>query len=343
MSGSGSANASEEDCTKLFSSTPYIAVAAIRAVVGTFSAVCCLGVILIIVLYQKYRVFTQRLVLNLAIAALVHSLSYPLARVNYYSDLQLLDPYCLFGGFFNQYSAWIELLALMCIVYHLFVGGILGRATHKLEPLFWVGTYSLPLLWCWIPFIQQAYGTSGGLCAIRTLNEDCTAFTFGQVLQFVLWYVPLYALLIITCIVSVAVAIKVRRDVHRWSGVYDAETKAKTERVRTEIRPLLWFPFIYLALNTFSFIDRVTNIAKPDDPVLALTYLHVLTSPFRGAFVALVYTVIDPSTLRMLRWTQVRASCQRCYRREEKWSVQEYPAMAANLGESLNYNIAGNN
>lgn len=333
-SASGSANTS---CFDQFNTAPYVAVAAVRASVGAFSAASCLAVIFIILLYKKYHDFTQRLVLNLAIAALIHSLSYPLARVNYYSDLQLLDPYCYFGGFLNLYSSWIEVLALMVIVYHLFVWGILERPTHKLELLFWLGTYTLPLLWCWIPFVEQSYGTSGAWCGIRTLNAECGGYTFGQVLQFVLWYIPLYLLLFVTCIVSVAVAVKVRRDVNHWSGLYDEETKAKRERIRTEIRPLLWFPLIYLILNTFSFIDRIYNAARPDDPFVVLTYLHVVTSPFRGAFVALVYTLVDRGTLRRLRWVHMRAACQNCFRGDQRWNVQDYPAVVGNRGDSLSF------
>lgn len=332
MSGAAATNAS---CFDQYNTAAYVTVAAVRASVGAFSAACCLAVIVIITLYKKYREFSQRLVLNLAITALVHSLSYTLARVNYYSDLQLLDPYCYFGGFLNQYSAWIEVLALMCIVVHLFAGGILGRPTHRLEPLFWLGTYFLPLLWCWIPFIGQSYGTSGGWCAIRTLNEQCAGYRFGQVLQFVLWYIPLYLLLFLTCIVSVAVAVKVWSDVHRWSGLYDEETRAKREKVKTEIRPLLWFPFMYLILNTFSFIDRVYNAAQPDDPHLVLTYLHVITSPFRGAFVALVYALVDPWTRRRLRWRPMKAACRDCFHSDNKWEAWEYPAITGDHGDSL--------
>ena len=322
-------------CFDQYNTPSYVAVAAVRAGVGAFSAACCLAMILVIALHRRYRDFSQRLVLNLAITALVHSLSYTVARVNYHSNLQLLDPYCYFGGFLNQYSAWIEVLALMCIVYYLFVGGLLGRPTHPsrmLEVLFWLGTYALPLLWCWVPFIQQSYGTSGGWCAIRTLSADCSGYLFGQILQFVLWYIPLYLLLFVTCVVCVAVAVKVQMDAHRWSGLYDEESRANKERIKTEIRPLLWFPFIYLILNTFSFIDRIYNAAQPDDPLVVLTFLHACSSPFRGAFVALVYTLAGGT---VGQWVQMRAACHNCCRCKKKYNVHEYPAITGDYGDSL--------
>lgn len=336
MSGSGESGSGSSfggNCFDQYNTVVYIAVAAVRAGVGVFSAACCLAVILIIVVYKKHHDFTQRLVLNLAIAALVHSISYPLARVNFYSDLQLFDPYCYFGGFLNLYSSWIEVLALMCIVYHLFVGGVLERPTHRFELLFWLATYAFPLVWCWIPFINRSYATSGAWCAIRSQNIDCSSFMFGQVLQFALWYIPLYLLLFFTFIISVIVAVKVHQDTQRWSGLFDKDVQAKKERIKTEIRPLIWFPVIYLILNTFSFIDRIYNIVSPDDPQVVLTYLHVFSAPFRGAFVALVYTLVDRGTVQRLRWRQLRAACQDCcygYR-----TVQEYPALTGDTGESL--------
>ena len=332
------ANNSSEDCLAPYNTTPYVAVAAVRAAVGAFSAACSLAVVAAIALQRRYRDFPQRLVLNLAITALAHSLSYTIARVNYTSDLVLLDPYCYFAGFLNQYSAWTEVLALMCVVYYLFVAGLLGRAAHPTratELAFWVGTYALPLFWCWIPFVDQAYGTAGGWCGIRTLAKDCGDYRFGQILQFALWYVPLYLLLMVTCFVAVAVAVKVQRDVHRWSGLYDEESKSKRERVRTEIQPLLWFPFIYLSLNTFSLIDRIYNNAvHPEDPLVELTFLHACSSPLRGAFVALVFTLAAGS----MRRRHMMASFFTCCHRNSSWSVQEYPAtICSDYGDSLSH------
>ena len=337
MSGNGSENATSGDdsCLDKFNTAAYTAVAALRAGVGTFSALCCLAIILLITVYKKYTVFTQRLVLNLAIAAFLHSLSYPLTRINYYSELQLMDHYCYFGSFFNLFTSWVELIALMCIVVHLFVGGILNRPTHKFEPVFWVITYTLPLLWSWIPFIKHSYGLSGAWCGIRVLDTNCNSFTFGKILQFTLWYIPLFLLLFITCIISILVAIKVWWDTKSWGGLYDTETKAKQEKIKEEITPLLFFPAVYLVLNTFSFIDRLYNAAEPNDPEVGLTFLHTFTSPFRGAFVALVYALVDPATRRRLGWRQVMVAFKNNIHGDVV--IKEYPAVMEEVGDSISY------
>lgn len=210
--------AATTDCLEPYDTAQYVAVAAVRAGVGAFSALCSLAVIGVIFLHNRYRHFTQRLMLNLAISALLHSFSYTIARVDYSSNLDLLDTYCYFGGFINLYSAWVEVLALLCIVYYLCVAVLLGRhayPSHKTEVVFLIGTYGLPLLWCWIPYIDHAYGAAGSWCGIRPLKQDCSSYEFGKVLQFMLWYIPLYILLTATFIVALAVAVKMWRDVHR--------------------------------------------------------------------------------------------------------------------------------
>ena len=97
-SASGLEPTNETSCYETLDSTQYKIAAAIRASIGLFSFFCCLGVVLVIVLYKKYKFFIQRLILYLAVAALVHSISYTLARVNYYTPRPIEDPYCYFGG-----------------------------------------------------------------------------------------------------------------------------------------------------------------------------------------------------------------------------------------------------
>ena len=66
-----------------------------------------------------------------------------------------------------------------------------------------------------------------------------------------------------------------------------------------EVRYLAIYPIIYLVLNIFSLINRLDTAFQGDDAEIALYYLHVLTSPLRGAVIAVVF-VLDPETLKRL-------------------------------------------
>lgn len=75
-----------DNCSIVPVNSAIIPIAAIRATVGTISATACVLLVVLILSLKKYKYsLCQRLILYLAVAAFFHSLSYPLARVNYYT------------------------------------------------------------------------------------------------------------------------------------------------------------------------------------------------------------------------------------------------------------------
>ena len=329
MDGSGSVSDADDGGCSEYDSTDFKIVAAIRATIGTFSALCCLVVILVIVVYKKYSFFAQRLILYLAISAFLHSLSYPLARVNYYSTRPILEDYCYFGGFFNNYTSWLEVLSICCLTFNVFMNVVLNKWSEKPEYVYLAIIWLLPLLWVWIPFLDHAYGNAGPWCGIRTVNEDCGHYLAGSILHFVLWYVPFYILLIVTFITTVIIALKIR-NMHEWEWRYNPDLRRKQNRLQTEVKPLLLYLAIYLALNTFSFIQHTYDTAKPNDPMIALWYLHILTSPFRGAFIALVFA-LDSETRNRIKCSHLKAAFKSYFKDDAK----EYDAHYLNFGDSL--------
>ena len=127
-----------------YNDSEFIEVAALRAGSGIFSALCCLAVIIVIVKLKRYSLPSQRFVLYLAIAATFHSVSYAFARVNYYTPRYIYDDYCYFGGFFNIYSSWVEVLALFCLTFNLFYNGVMIRIPPLSPTLLLVSTTILP-------------------------------------------------------------------------------------------------------------------------------------------------------------------------------------------------------
>lgn len=318
-------------CYGEYDTTQFKVVAAVRAAVGIFSFCCCLVVIITITVYKRYRFFTQRLVLYLTVVAMVHAFSYALARVNYYSTRPIEDPYCYFGGLLNHYTAAVELLNIWVITVNLFVNVVFRRRTEKLELSYFLVSYFLPLLWFWVPLWKKAYGTAGAWCGIRTVDKDCNAFPFGRWVQFGIWYIPLYTSLIIIFIASVVISMKAVRDSQRWEGRYDPHAKQRRKQVKSEAKYLIWYPVVYLLLNTFSLISQIYSAVHPDDPVVALWYLRVFTSPLRGAFIALVYT-ISSETRRQFRPSHFKAACLSCCRDD---AVQEYDALYEEFTDSV--------
>ena len=306
-------NTTNEDlnCSRLYDSAEYKILAVVRASVGLLSFLACLGVVVIILAFKKYREFLQRLVLYLAIAAMVHSISYSTARVNFYTVRPISDPYCYFGGLFNHYTAAVELISIWCIMISVFIKALFNKSTKKLEVLYILATFLGPSLWFWIPLWLQSYGTSGGWCGIRFLNEDCSRYEDGTIIQFGIWYIPLYVSLSLIFIGMICVAIKAIRDVYRWHGHYDPNEKQNRKILKNEILPVVWYPIIYLFFNSFSLISQIYQAANPDTPSIFLTYLRVISSPLRGAIIALAYA-LDKDTRKRLAPSHLRALCRDC-------------------------------
>lgn len=308
-SGSGSlVNDSSSNCSLRYDSTNFKIIAGLRAAVGFVSFLCCAGVIVIIVLFKKYSFFSQRLILNIAVAAMVHSLSYTTARVNYYTVREIDDPYCYFGGLFNHYTAAVELISIWFTTINIFSVGMFRRNISKFEPAYYVTTYALPLLWFWVPIWLGAYGTSGGWCGIKRLDADCRPFGPNTYIQFGIWFVPLYISTAVIIIMLIAVAVKFLRNIRQWHGRFDPLAEAAKQALKNEIRPLIIYPILYLLLNTFSFVSQIYRALYPKSPSTVLPYLRVLTSPLRGAFIALVFA-LDKDTRARLNPAQCKTAC----------------------------------
>lgn len=294
-------------CYLEFDTAEFKAVAAVRAFVGLISFIACLLVVGLLVLFKKYRFFAQRLILYLTLAALLHSLSYPFSRVNYYTPRQPNDPYCNFGGLFNHYTAMVELIAIWCISLSIFANAILRRRTNRLELLYIILPWTLPFTYIWIALWKRGYGTVGPFCGIRFLNNDCSRFAPGYWLLFGTWFLPLYTSLGLIFVMFVIVGLRMWRDARKWQGKYDPKTMQKKAMMKNEIRPIIWYPIVYMALNMFSLISAIYNAAHPNNPQIALWFLQALISPVRGAFIAVVYA-LDKETRTHLKWIKIRAA-----------------------------------
>ena len=326
-------------CHLRFDTLDFKVQAALRSVIGLFSAVCCALVIFIIVLFKKYTFYTQRLILYLAIAAMIHGFSFCLTRVNYTSARPIDDDYCKFGALLNHYTAANEVLSVCFMTLNLVVKAVCNRSTVKAEPFIVVAIFFLPATWSWVPYVlEDGYGTAKGWCTIRTLNTDCTPYRYEAWLQFGLRYIPLYTLMLITIISIVLVGFRVSMRSMKWVGKWDTVDSAIRENLKREILSIIWYPIIFILFNVFSLINQIYTTIHPDPKGLpaaysVLIYLRVLTTPLRGAFIALAFA-LDKETRKRLRVKQCRAACLEWVKRRE--TVKEFTLKTSKFMESYN-------
>ncbi|MGH0131623.1 UNVERIFIED_CONTAM: hypothetical protein FKN15_047123 [Acipenser sinensis] len=72
-----------------------------------------------------------------------------------------------------------------------------------------------------------------------------------------------------------------------------------------EIKPLKWYPSVYLLVSLFPLINRLHNAFNPLQPVFSLTLLHVISAPLHGLANAFVFG-LDKDTWGQLSFTSMQ-------------------------------------
>ena len=340
MSANGSLPGPENDssanasCPSPFDSKEYRIVAVVSAGSAAVSFLACVYVILLIVLFKRYTFFTWRLVLYLTIAACAHSISLIINRVDYRITNTATENYCIFTGFLDQHTIISQLIAVVCITSNLFVNVILNKRTDRLERLYIFLIFVVPITVSWIPFIHLSYGRAGAWCWIRSRSEDnCSQFIFGTVLQFVLWYIPLYFIVTVLFVIWLLIKCKLARNKRRWAGRYDHQAELVKAQMLREIEPLVWYPLVFIILNLVPLANRVQGAVSPGNPVLGLWVVTAICLPLQGGLFALTFT-LHPSNLRSLRWRELKAAVAVWrYSREEV--VGEYSVEITDTSEPV--------
>ncbi len=284
-----------------YDSESYAVVAAVSAGLAFVSLVLIIGTIGIMILFKKLRFFSQRLILYLAISAILTNLAIILHRVDYQNQMSTFYArFCAFGGYFDLLSNWCLLLSVCAIITYTSLNLFLGKNTERYELIYIFFIFVFPLTFTWVPFIKSAYGKAGAWCWIRTEEQDdnCTRFEFGTQLQFSIWFVPLYFLMILLIILYLMILVKIYRKNRERLTMPDPIIIYQAKKIKKDLMPLIAYPLIYFLLNIFPFINRI-HYRLSTEPSLALWYLAALANPSIGAWITLAFT-LDPTTRKRL-------------------------------------------
>lgn len=147
---------------------------------------------------------------------------------------------------------------------------------------------------------------------------------------------PFYAIFLVILVASIVIAIKVRRDVHVWEGTIDPQAQARKQEIKKEVKPLLWYPIVYLVLKTSLLISHIYDAARPHSPAVSVWLLQALSTPLAGALIALVYTM-DRETRNRMKPSLVKASCKGfcCAMCRKGSGVKDYAVNPLEFGDSL--------
>lgn len=305
----------------------YRMVAVVAACVGTFSLLASLFVIGITIIFRKYNFFIQRLVLYLSIAAALNSVAVVLrfSMLDRSSNTEFLLYLCKISAFIDQTTLWSLNIAFCCLTFSMLVVVLFNRTTHGLELAYVFFIFLFPIMFNWIPFLKGLYGPAGAWCWIKSYDYEvdtdgslvnCTRNPMGFYMQYILWYVPHDALLLVLLVVYlIVVSFVICRRYQQWRGLY-REVESNSDRVKNFVLPIIFYPLGFFILNMFPFINRLyDNLHGPN---LVLWVLHAAMSPLQGGYIALVY-VLDRDTLKRLNPREIHAYLLR------RTQISEYP------------------
>ena len=290
----------ESNCSndsRSFSSSERNRILVAAATSGTCSLLFCTLAVSILIALRLYKHLVYRLAMYQMFGAGLLGLSNGMLFMLYgYSDNLYYHVSCKFTAFFTQYCTWVEIIFTGWLTFHLFCYIIYFKNFKRLECLYIASAIVVPMLFNWIPFINDSYDLSGAWCFIHSSKEDnCTELRFieGIVEQFVLFYGPATIFLALQIIaVSTIFAVLLRR-VCKSSASGDREPlydKNKYFQVIKQLLPLLAYPIIYSVCFLSPLINRLYGAAS-DTNSYKLTVIHGVVYHSSGVFAALALMV----------------------------------------------------
>lgn len=163
---------------------------------------------------------------------------------------------CKIAGFLIVYAMWVKLLFSLCLTAHLFSYAVCHVRMEKREWLYVVVSIFFPLLYTWIPFVTNDYGSNGLWCFISGTTSSVTE-------EFALYYGPLMSLMSINLLVlfGTVAFLKLRAILH-YRSVMSSSLSNPYESARKRlvyIKPLLVYPVLIFVMAIYPFVYRVLS------------------------------------------------------------------------------------
>ena len=275
----------------------YQAAKVIALTCSLISLLASCLVLFFIILFKRWSFFNQRLVLYLFLATIINTITAILSSIE-------SDKICAFAGFATHIGGWINLNAYICITVALLLKVFFTINLEKLDIPITMFIFASPFLFNWIPFINNTYGKAGPICWIKNVQEvngTCELIVFGQALQLVLWYIPLYLTLSIMIILYVMIFVKFCFHRKQWVK-FNQDVDNQRKQALTFTVTLLVFPVIYFSVNIFPFIARIHGLINPINPSPVLWLLTAISFPQQGMGVAIVFLLNVHDELKLVRF-----------------------------------------
>ncbi|KAG8589794.1 hypothetical protein GDO81_006526 [Engystomops pustulosus] len=225
-------------------------------------------------------------------------------------NLRSIPASCKWSDFLNNYrfqstnafltQNWCALAWVCSVTLNLYLNVVKELRTDQYQLAYHFTAWGVPFILSCLPLFGDLYGPAGAWCWI---TDEHVAW------RFVIWYIPLFSLIFLMMLCYLRIIYVAKQRVITWSGTYDPGRERSKIIMAEEIKPLKWYPCVYLAVSLFPLLNRIHNAFYPSHPVFILTLLHVMSAPLHGLANTIVF-VLDKETWSQLTMTSLRVALQ---------------------------------
>ena len=282
-----------------------IVVAKVRLGASYLALFLCVLAGIVILCSKLYHTLTHRLYGYLTLANIVYSTVFTIQYFAEDFDKNLVFHIpCIIAGFLMQYTGWVVLLLTTVITLHLFLIIVYNKnyTGVKIEAFYVLFSVGFPLLFCWIPFINNTYGLSGDWCWIRwadfekaniTASSKCPLYLTGLIEKMVLWSGPMVILVFVSSTAAVyMILVLIKRAWER--NAYNNLGKQYRALLR-EALPFLTFPVAFYAICIFEISNHIYYALNFYEPNFGLWVVNAIGAPFRA--VPIILALLCPGVI----------------------------------------------
>ena len=287
----------ESQCSESYTTKERNIVLVFMGCMGVISFSMCLLAVVLVFCLKFHKMFTYRLALYQVLSAMMFSCTMimVLGLINYDSHSLPYIITCKARAFLVEYFFIVNLLFTICLAFHLFYLAVFLKNLERLEVPYILVSTTVPLLFVWVPFINDSYGLVDAWCWIKYRKGKCDSEPYleGIIEQIALWFVPLFVCLTVCLVAAVViVAVLVKRVCVTYSEktvLIENHLKLKNKKTLKELLPLLAYSVVFYCISFVPFAIRINAYHKDSPPDnIRVLILHALATSSFGLFSSLI-------------------------------------------------------
>lgn len=303
---------SENECnSSLFpvNTEEWEAVTYCKHASASISIIGCVFTLFVLVFYKRYQQFTQRLIMNLCVAAILEAACF--FFVSSHPDIG--QNLCKLQAAWLQYCLWAVLLWTGLIAINLMLNIMWNKTVKKYELMCTLFCWGFPFVTMSIPlnYGENYYGPSGPWC---WLGSDRIYWKIG------LWYS--WAFVSFVAIFLLIVVKNCKPGTHATEGALYFNFKQQQAVIQDiHIMRAHHAVFFFLILVLFPFVNDIYFVIHCNYS-LALLLLESLSVPFVGGAITVSF-LLDKSTRYVLHPKVITEMLRRRFKIIDEWFEKE--------------------